>query len=130
MRFIGRFMIEFGGLSAVFDVLTFAVLLFGFAATPVLFRTGWFVESLLTELVIAFVVRTRRPFFRSRPGTVLLISSAALMGLTLAIPYLPHAAILGFAPLPGGVLLLLMAITALYVVSAELAKDRFYRGAT
>ena len=69
MRFIGRFMVEFGLLSSVFDFLTFGVLLLASSrAAPELFRTGWFVESLLTELVIALVVRTRRPFFRSRPG--------------------------------------------------------------
>jgi Mg2+-importing ATPase len=127
MRFIGRFMIEFGVLSSVFDFLTFAVLLWGFAATAALFRTGWFVESLLTELVIALVVRTRRPFYRSRPGTILLFSSVALVGLTLAIPYLPQAEVIGFMPLPASVLLLLLAITGLYVMAAELAKQRFYQ---
>ena len=75
MRFIGRFMVEFGVVSSVFDFLTFGVLLVVFRAAPELFRTGWFVESLLTELVIALVVRTRRPFFRSRPGTLLLWST-------------------------------------------------------
>ena len=68
MKFLGRFMIEFGLLSSVFDFLTFGLLLWVFAAGPEIFRTGWFVESLLTELVIALVVRTRRPFWRSRPG--------------------------------------------------------------
>ena len=66
-------MVTFGLLSSVFDLLTFAVLLGVFRATPETFRTGWFVESLLTELVIALVVRTRRPFFRSRPGRLLLV---------------------------------------------------------
>ena len=73
MRFIVRYMIEFGILSSAFDILTFGVLLVVFQAHPALFRTGWFVESLLTELLIALVVRTRRPFFRSRPGAVLLV---------------------------------------------------------
>ena len=68
MRFIGRFMLEFGAVSSVFDFLTFGALLLVFHAAPDLFRTGWFVESLLTELVIALVVRTRRPFYRSRPA--------------------------------------------------------------
>src|SRR5689334_10472734 len=67
MRFIGRYMVEFGALSSVFDVLTFFVLLVGFQASAALFQTGWFVESLLTELAVALVMRTRRPFFRSRP---------------------------------------------------------------
>ena len=127
MRFLGRFMVEFGCLSSLFDFLTFGLLLFVFAATPALFRTGWFVESLLTELVIALVVRTRRPFWRSRPGSVLLWSSLGVMALTFSIPYLPHASLLDFTPLPAGVMLALIGIAALYVGSTELLKASFYR---
>jgi Mg2+-importing ATPase len=127
MRFIGRFMLEFGAVSSVFDFLTFGALLLVFHAAPDLFRTGWFVESLLTELVIALVVRTRRPFFRSRPGRVLLWSTIALVALTVAIPYLPFIGVFGFVPLPGTLLLTVTAITALYVVATEITKRRFYR---
>jgi Mg2+-importing ATPase len=127
MKFLGRFMIEFGLLSSVFDFLTFGVLLWVFAAGPALFRTGWFVESLLTELVIALVVRTRRPFWRSRPGNVLLWTSFAVVLLTFAIPWLPGSALLGFTTLPAGVMLALAAIVALYVVSTEGLKVGFYR---
>ena len=97
-------------------------------AGPDLFRTGWFVESLLTELVVALVVRTRRPFFRSRPGRVLLWSTGALVALAVAIPYLPFIRVFGFVPLPGMLLMTVMAITALYVVATEMTKRRFYRG--
>jgi Mg2+-importing ATPase len=97
-------------------------------AAPDLFRTGWFVESLLTELVIALVVRTRRPFFRSRPGRLLLWSTVALVALTVAIPYLPFIGVCGFVPLPGMLLITVAAITGLYVVATELTKRRFYRG--
>jgi Mg2+-importing ATPase len=127
MRFLGRFMIEFGLLSSLFDFLTFGLLLWGFVAGPELFRTGWFVESLLTELAVALVVRTRRPFWRSRPGDLLLLSSVAVVLLTFAIPYLPGAGLLGFVPLPAGVLLSLVAVVALYVAGAELLKKSFYR---
>jgi Mg2+-importing ATPase len=127
MRFLGRFMVEFGCLSSLFDFLTFGLLLFAFAATPEIFRTGWFVESLLTELVIALVVRTRRPFWRSRPGNLLLWSSFGVMALTFAIPYLPYASLLDFTPLPAGVMLSLIAIAALYVGSTEILKASFYR---
>jgi P-type Mg2+ transporter len=127
MRFIGRFMVEFGALSSLFDILMFGVLLIGFRAGPVLFRTGWFVESLLTELVIALVVRTRRPFFRSRPGPLLLWSTLLLIPLTLAIPYVPFAPVLGFATLPAGVIAAIVGITSLYVVATEIAKSWFYR---
>ena len=126
MRFIGRFMVEFGAVSSAFDLLTFGVLLVAFRAGPDLFRTGWFVESLLTELVIALVVRTRRPFFRSRPGRLLLWSTLALVVLTFALPYLPFIGVFGFVPLPGVMLVTISAITALYVVATELAKSRFY----
>ena len=125
---IGRFMVEFGTLSSVFDFLTFGALLLVFRAAPDLFRTGWFVESLLTELVIALVVRTRRPFFRSRPGNVLLWSTVALIALTFAMPYLPFAGVFGFVPLPGRLLLTVSAITTLYIVATEITKQRFYRG--
>jgi Mg2+-importing ATPase len=128
MRFIGRFMVEFGAVSSVFDFLTFGALLMAFRAGPAVFRTGWFVESLLTELVIALVVRTRRPFFRSRPGNVLLWSTVALIALTFAMPYLPFAGVFGFVPLPGRLLLTVSAITTLYIVATEITKQRFYRG--
>jgi Mg2+-importing ATPase len=127
MRLIQRFMLEFGLLSSVFDCLTFAVLLFGFRAPPEEFRTGWFVQSLLTELVIALVVRTRRVFYRSRPGRVLWVSTLVLGVLGLAIPYLPGVAMLGFTPLPIDLLLAVLSITGLYVVAAELLKRWFYR---
>ena len=85
------------------------------------------IESLLTELVIALVVRTRRPFYRSRPGALLLGSTAALAGLTIALPYIPFAGIFGFVPLPAGLLGALLAITVLYVVASEITKSWFYR---
>ena len=77
-KFIRNYMVLFGLVSSVFDFLTFGTLLFLFHASPEEFRTGWFIESLLTELVIALVVRTRRVFFRSRPGTLLLASTIDL----------------------------------------------------
>ena len=116
----------FGVLSSFFDLVTFVALLEVFRATPALFRTGWFVESLLTELVIALVVRTRRPFFRSRPGRLLLVSTAVLIPVAFAIPYVPYAEVFGFVPLPAGLLATLAGITALYVIAAELLKPRFY----
>ncbi len=129
MRFIARFMIEFGLLSSAFDFLTFAVLLRVFHAIPAAFRTGWFVESLLTELVIALVVRTRRPFFRSRPGNVLLLTTLILVPVAFAIPFLPTAGIVGFVPLPAGLLATLGGIVALYVLAVEVTKRWFYRKA-
>jgi Mg2+-importing ATPase len=129
MRFIGRFMVEFGLLSSAFDLLTFGVLLWGFQAGVEEFRAAWFVESLLTELLIALVVRTRRPCLRSRPGTTLLVSTLLLALLAPAIPYLPFARELGFAPLPAALTAAVLGITAAYVLAAELLKRWFYRPA-
>lgn len=130
MRFILRFMLQFGLVSSLFDLLCFGALLGLFAAPAELFRTGWFVESLLTELVIALVVRTRRPFFRSRPGRFLLWATLALVAFTLLLPYVPGAGVLGFVPLPLLVVATLLGITLLYMVAVELLKARFYRHAT
>jgi Mg2+-importing ATPase len=127
MRFLNRFMLQFGLLSSLFDMLTFALLLGLFAASVELFRTGWFVESLLTELLVALVVRTRRPFWRSRPGALLLWTTAAVTLLAFAIPYLPHAGLVGFVPLPPAVVGALVAVALLYVASAEWLKRGFYR---
>ncbi|MEO8680348.1 MAG: magnesium-translocating P-type ATPase [Vicinamibacterales bacterium] len=127
MGFIGRFMAGFGLLSSLFDVVTFGVLLVGFHAGAELFRTGWFIESLMTELVIALVIRTWRPFYKSRPGTLLLWTSLLMLALTPVIPFLPLADRLGFTPVPASLLLAMFAITAMYVGATELAKRWFYQ---
>jgi len=127
IRYIRNFMIVFGLVSSVFDYLTFGVLILVIRATPEVFRTAWFIESLLTELVIALVVRTRRPFFRSRPGRWLLISTLAVTVITFALPYLPFSGYLGFVPLPPWLLAVLVVITAGYVLASEFAKQQFYK---
>ncbi|MDD2925421.1 magnesium-translocating P-type ATPase [Rhodoferax sp.] len=125
-RFIRDYMVVFGLLSSVFDLLTFAALLWLFQAAPEEFRTGWFIESLLTELVVALVVRTRGPFYRSRPGRLLLGSTVLMMALALMMPYLPFSAIFGFVPLPAPLLLGMIGLTLAYVLAVELAKKQFY----
>ncbi|KWT73307.1 MULTISPECIES: magnesium-translocating P-type ATPase [unclassified Variovorax] len=125
--FIRDYMVLFGLVSSVFDFLTFGALLWLFQATPEEFRTGWFIESLLTELVIALVVRTRGPFWRSRPGHLLLASTAAVTALALALPYLPFVSVLGFVPLPASLVLAMIVLTLAYVAAAEVAKRFFYR---
>lgn len=124
--FIRNYMVVFGLLSSVFDLLAFGVLLWIFQATPQEFRTGWFIESLLTELVIALVVRTRRRFWRSRPGRLLLASTVAMVALTLALPYLPAMALFGFIPLPAPFMLAMVGLTLAYVAAVEVAKGLFY----
>jgi Mg2+-importing ATPase len=128
VRAIRRFMIQFGLLSSLFDFATFAVLLLAYRAAPVEFRTAWFIESLLTELAIALVVRTRRICTRSRPGAFLLWATIATAAVTFALPYSPLAPALGFQPLPAVLLAIIVAITAGYVVAAELLKQLLFRG--
>ncbi len=124
--FIRDYMVLFGLVSSIFDFLTFGMLLFLFGASPEEFRTGWFIESLLTELVIALVVRTRGVFFRSRPGKLLLVSTLIVVGVTLVLPYVPFNFLFGFIPLPAPLMLTMLGLTALYVLVTEIAKKHFY----
>jgi Mg2+-importing ATPase len=124
--FIRDYMVLFGLVSSIFDFLTFGVLLFIFRASPEEFRTGWFIESLLTELVIALVVRTRGLFFRSRPGKLLLMSTLIIVAITLVLPYIPFNFLFGFIPLPASLMLTMLGLTALYVLVTEIAKRYFY----
>jgi Mg2+-importing ATPase len=125
--FVRDFMIVFGLISSVFDFLTFGTLRIGFGADELLFRSGWFLESVATELAVLFVLRTRRPFLRSRPSRLLLASSAGVAVVTLGVLYGPLAGPLDVAPLPAPVLASLALITALYVAATELGKAAFYR---
>ncbi|HOW86390.1 MAG TPA: magnesium-translocating P-type ATPase [Candidatus Aminicenantes bacterium] len=126
IRLIRSFMFVFGLTSSLFDVLTFGLFLLLLRAGPEVFRTGWFIESVLTELLAALVVRTRRPFFRSRPGRWLLRSSLIVMAVTLALPYLPGRVLAGFTPLPAATMGWLAGITVLYVLATEAVKRAFY----
>lgn len=124
--FIRNYMVVFGLISSLFDFLTFGALLWLFESSSEEFRTGWFVESLLTELLVALVVRTRGPFFRSRPGSWLMLSTIGVVSLALVLPYLPWAAYLGFVPLPISVLLGVIGLTLVYGLTVELTKQWFY----
>jgi Mg2+-importing ATPase len=127
MKFIRTFMIEFGLVSSLFDFLIFGILLLGFHAVPEAFRTAWFVESLLTELAVALVVRTRGPSFSSRPGRFLLWSTVAVAAVAVLIPYAPFAGRLGFVALSPSVLMVVFLVLILYVAATELTKKVFYR---
>jgi Mg2+-importing ATPase len=110
--------------------LTFGVLLLVLKAGEDQFRTGWFIESLFTELFILLVVRTRRPFFKSKPGFWLWVSTLLVGVATLILPYLPGIQpIFGFVPLPPLMMALLMLITVLYIAANEVAKRIFFRKA-
>ena len=127
VAFIRRFMLTFGLVSSLFDGLTFAVLLLVLRAGPTEFRTGWFVESVVSAALIVLVVRTRRPALQSRPSRLLLVATLVVVVVTVALPYTPMAGVLGFAPLPGRFLAILTLIVLAYGATAELAKRWFYR---
>jgi len=126
MGLIRRSMLTFGLTSTCFDLLTFVVLL-QMVPAPAAFRTGWFVESLLTQVLTLFVIRTDQPFWRRRPASFLLWSGVAAMLAAVVLPYLPIAPALGFMPLPGAVMAAIIAVTMMFVIAMELGKRRFYR---
>ncbi len=125
--FIRRFMLTFGFVSSLFDYLTFGVLLLLLHATTGQFRTGWFVESVLSASLIVLVIRTRRPCVTSRPSAALLLSTMLIGLVTIALPVTPAGAFLGFESLPLLFWVALIGILLAYVVAAEWAKKGFYR---
>jgi Mg2+-importing ATPase len=127
IKAIRKFMFTFGIVSSVFDYLTFGVLLFILRANPKVFRAGWFVESVISAALIVLVVRTRRPFFKSRPGKYLLLATLLIVVMTLILPFTPLGDIFGFSPLPISFLLIVGLITISYILTAEIAKKIFYK---
>jgi len=128
MTFIRNFMMTFGLLSSLFDFLTFAVLLFILNASPEEFRTGWFVESVISASLVVLVIRTRGPFLKSRPGKSLFIATLLIAGVALILPFIPIGGTLfEFTPLPVSFLAIMILIVAIYIASAEAAKKVFYK---
>ena len=130
ISFIKKFMLVFGLLSSVFDFATFGVLLLVLNANEVQFHTGWFIESVISASIIVLVIRTRRPFYRSRPSKYLFTATILVGIVVIALPYTPLAHWLGFKPLPAIFYPLLFGIVVLYIASAEIAKRFFYRWVT
>jgi len=125
--FIRRFMVVFGLTNSLCDYATFYVLLHWMHAGATRFRTGWFIENVVTAALIVLVIRTHGPFWKSRPSTPLLVATLLAVAAVVLIPYTPLAGPLGLEPVPVVFLLALVAITAFYVVIAEAAKFFFYR---
>ncbi|MDD5460633.1 MAG: HAD-IC family P-type ATPase [Methylococcales bacterium] len=126
IQFIRKFMFTFGIVSSIFDYLTFGLLLW--LQLPIeQFRTGWFLESVISAALVVFVVRSGKSIFKSRPGKYLAMTTLAIVAATLVLPYFPFAALIGFQPLPPAVLALLGVIIILYISTAEAAKRIFYR---
>jgi Mg2+-importing ATPase len=128
IKFIRKFMLTFGLLSSVFDYLTFGTLLFLLHATPEQFRTGWFIESVLSASLIVLVIRTRKPFYQSKPGKALFWMTLAVAVAILSFPYSFLGPLFGFVPLPAVFFPVLAIILLLYITSAEMAKKLFYKG--
>ncbi|MGP8155128.1 MAG: magnesium-translocating P-type ATPase [Smithella sp.] len=127
ITFIRQFMLTFGLVSSVFDYMTFGVLLLMLHATPAQFQTGWFMESVVSAAVIVLVIRSRRPFFKSKPGRYLLMTTLIIAGVTLIFPFTPLGRIFGFVPLPLSFLAIMLGIVALYMVTTEVVKNIFYQ---
>jgi Mg2+-importing ATPase len=127
MGFIRNFMLVLGPLSSIFDVLTFVILLRMFDADEALFHTGWFIESLATQVLVIFIIRTRRSPLESRPARALVLTSLLVVSIAILIPFTPAGAYLGFVAPPPRFLLLLCGLTIVYLVAAEVAKRWFYR---
>ncbi|HJV61367.1 MAG TPA: magnesium-translocating P-type ATPase [Albitalea sp.] len=127
LAYIRNFMLCFGPLSSLFDLLTFAVLYLVIKTTPAMFQTAWFVESMATQVLVIFVIRTARSAWRDRPSPWLAAGSLAIVAVAVALPFVPSAALFGFVPLPMPVLAWMAALTLAYLASAEVAKHLFHR---
>ena len=127
LHLIRRYMMVFGPLSSLFDFLTFAIMIGVLHAGPELFRSGWFVESLATQSLVIFAIRTRRvPFLRSKPSLALVVATVAVVAVGIALPYSPLAGALGFQPLPVAFLAVVIGLILVYLLLVEAAKHYFF----
>jgi Mg2+-importing ATPase len=127
LKFIRNYMVIFGIHSSLFDVITFLILLFVLKVKESAFQTGWFIESILTELFILFIIRTHKNFFKSNPGKYLFLMSIVGLLLTILLPYLPFAKDVGLVPLPVINLCFMFFIVITYIITADLLKVWFFK---
>ena len=120
-------MLFIGPISSIFDFLTFYMLLRYFRASERLFHTGWFVESLATQTLVLFVIRTMGNPFRSRPSRSLTVTTLLIVAIGVALPVTPIAALLGFTRLPVSYLAFLIIVTLTYLVLVDVAKRQLAR---
>jgi P-type Mg2+ transporter len=126
LKMIRRFMIVFGLHSSFFDFLTFYILYNYFRLSHSSFQTGWFLESTVTELLIIFVVRTKKSIFKSKPGRLLFISSLIALVLIIFLPFSPLAHVLGFSIIHSKQIVAITILLLTYVISADLLKRAFF----
>jgi P-type Mg2+ transporter len=127
MRLVRDFMLVFGPISSLFDYLTFGVLWFVYHAQPELFRTGWFIESLATQILVIYVIRTVRSPWLSRPSRGLAVSTLSALAVGMILPLTPANRFLGFAPPPPILYVFLVAAVIAYLVLVEIGKRWFFR---
>jgi Mg2+-importing ATPase len=127
IAFVRRFMSVFGPISSIFDFATFFVMLAILHASHDEFRSGWFVESLATQTLVVFLIRTHRvPFIRSQPSIPMIVTPVTCAVIGAILPFTPLADFLGFTALPLSFFLILIGMIATYLVLVEIAKRRFY----
>ncbi|MBS7653447.1 magnesium-translocating P-type ATPase [Candidatus Bathyarchaeota archaeon] len=128
IHFIRRFMVCLGPVSSLFDFLTFFIMLYAFNAYEQLFQTAWFIESLSSQTLVIFVIRTKKsPFWKSNPSKLLLLSNMAIIAFALILPYTPLGAIFQFVEPPATFFIALAAILGAYIALAEIVKKWFYK---
>jgi Mg2+-importing ATPase len=127
INLIRNFMVFIGPISSLFDFLTFYVLLHFFHTSEAQFHTGWFVESLATQTLVLFVIRTTKNPFRSRPSGPLMATCLAVVAIGIYLPFSPLASVLGFTPLPGSYFVFLAVATGTYLLLVEAAKGVLFR---
>jgi Mg2+-importing ATPase len=127
LKFIRNYMLIFGIHSSLFDMITFSTLLFVFKVKESSFQSSWFVESVMTQLFILFVLRTHKNFFKSKPGKYLFLLSIIGLIVTLVLPYTSISTAIGLVPLPWKQLLAMFAIVFLYIFTADVLKVWFFK---
>jgi Mg2+-importing ATPase len=128
MNFVRKYTLFFGPFSSLYDFLTYGIMLFIFAASPSLFQSGWFVESFATEILVIFVIRTRKtPFYKSRPGKWLTVLTLSCLAIGVIVPFTPLGEFLGFTPLPPTYWLLLVLMVVTYLLLVDAGKVFFYK---
>src|SRR5260221_1887767 len=128
ISFLKNYMIFFGPISSFFDFLTFGIMIFIFHANTALFQTGWFVESLATEILVIFIIRTSRsPFFLSRPSWWVIGAAFFTVGVGIFLPFSSLAHSLGFVPLPPLYFVVLLLLIVAYLTIVEIVKNIFLK---
>ncbi|MBI5123469.1 HAD-IC family P-type ATPase [Candidatus Roizmanbacteria bacterium] len=128
VNFIKDYMLFFGPLSSIYDFLTFGILIFVFHAQNAMFQTGWFIESLATEVLVVFVIRTaRKPFFLSRPSTWLIIASLGIVSIGILLPFSPLAKTFGFLAPPPLFFVFFIVLVTTYLFLVEAIKSKFLK---